>query len=433
MDCNWLILINFFYRCLSIALCLCLTTHALAATPQQTVLNNRAQTQLPADAPRLLKQMLNSEQAQHSINVILAEQGNAPKHDHSLLSAAQSMAAFLQVQEINAVMRQDISQLATPSNGLHTLVLLSEDSDFITQHQQELLTWVRAGGHLIVSAASQQHNGPASSLLEVLNISRQPATAHHAQDNSATTPIPLSAPADMPSLTRLYLENEQSPAYLAFSNHYHLEDHDNRAHAWANSDKGTHLLQLLHGAGLITLLSDLQLWHTPEISQYDHAWLLWYLSQDTEVTLLTPPTSLIQQSTGWPKHTALYSLLVLLLLGAAEYFRRRVTASRTPHLSTHALSKAQVQALKKLSSSGQRNLILTLQKEIQQRAQQYEPVFADALVAEQWHLLAQLSALPLSFIARCMQPPTAETLRIQALAQQIAHLRQLINALQRHT
>lgn len=412
---------------------MCLTTHALAATPQQTVLNNRAQTQLPADAPRLLKQMLNSEQAQHSINVILAEQGNAPKHDHSLLSAAQSMAAFLQAQEINAVIRQDISQLATPSNGLHTLVLLSEDSDFITQHQQELLTWVRAGGHLIVSAASQQHNGPASSLLEVLNISRQPATAHHAQDNSATTPIPLSAPADMPSLTRLYLENEQSPAYLAFSNHYHLEDHDNRAHAWANSDKGTHLLQLLHGAGLITLLSDLQLWHTPEISQYDHAWLLWYLSQDTEVTLLTPPTSLIQQSTGWPKHTALYSLLVLLLLGAAEYFRRRVTASRTPHLSTHALSKAQVQALKKLSSSGQRNLILTLQKEIQQRAQQYEPAFADALVAEQWHLLAQLSALPLSFIARCMQPPTAETLRIQALAQQIAHLRQLINALQRHT
>lgn len=433
MDCNWLILINFFYRCLSIALCLCLTTHALAATPQQTVLNNRAQTQLPADAPRLLKQMLNSEQAQHSINVILAEQGNAPKHDHSLLSAAQSMAAFLQVQEINAVIRQDISQLATPSNGLHTLVLLSEDSDFITQHQQELLTWVRAGGHLIVSAASQQHNGPASSLLEVLNISRQPATAHHAQDNSATTPIPLSAPADMPSLTRLYLENEQSPAYLAFSNHYHLEDHDNRAHAWANSDKGTHLLQLLHGAGLITLLSDLQLWHTPEISQYDHAWLLWYLSEDTEVTLLTAPTSLVQQSTGWPKHTALYSLLVLLLLGAAEYFRRRVTASRTPHLSTHALSKAQVQALKKLSSSGQRNLILTLQKEIQQRAQQYEPAFADALVAEQWHLLAQLSALPLSFIARCMQPPTAETLRIQALAQQIAHLRQLINALQRHT
>lgn len=425
-------MINFFYRCLSIALCLCLTTHILAATPQQTVLTNRAQTELPVDAPRLLKQMLNSEQAQHSIKIILAEQTHAPKHDHSLSSAAQSMATFLQAQEINAVIRKDISQLAAPSSGLHTLVLLSDDADFIAQHQQELLTWVSAGGHLIVSAAQQHRNESTPSLLQVLNISRQPATAHHAQDNSATTPIPLLVTADTPSLTRLYLENEQSPAYLAFSNHYHLEDHGNRAHAWANSDKGTHLLQLLHGAGLITLLSDLQLWHTPEISQYDHAWLLWYLSQDSEVTLLTPPTSLIQQSTGWPKHTALFSLLILLL-GAAEYLRRRVIASRTPHLSTHSLSKAQVQALKKLSSSGQRNLILTLQKEIQQHAQQHQPAFADALVAEQWHLLAQLSGLPLSFIARCMQPPTAETVRIQVLAQQIAHLRQLINTLQHHT
>lgn len=244
---------------------------------------------MPADAPRLLKQMLNSEQAQHSIKIILAEQANAPKHDHSLSSAAQSMAAFLQAQEINAVIRKDISQLAAPSSGLHTLVLLSDDADFIAQHQQELLTWVSAGGHLIVSAAQQHRNGSAPSLLQVLNISRQPTTAHHAQDNSATTPIPFLATADTPSLTRLYLENEQSPAYLAFSNNYHLEDHGNRAHAWANSDKGTHLLQLLHGAGLITLLSDLQLWHTPAISQYDHAWLLWYLSQDTEVTLLTPP------------------------------------------------------------------------------------------------------------------------------------------------
>ncbi len=385
---------------------------------------------MPVDAPRLLKQMLNSEQAQHSINIVLAEQAQALAYEPPLHAAAHTMAAFLQAQEISAVISKDISQLATPTPGLHTLVVLSHDAEFIEQHQEQLLAWVSAGGHLVISAAHQNQAGSASSWLQHLKISQQPAT-HSKQNNRPTESNSVLATAGTAPLTRLYLENEQSPAYLALNSSYHLEDHANRAHAWANSDKGTHLLQLLHGAGLITLLSDLQLWHTPEISQYDHAWLLWYLSQDTEVTLLTPPTSLIQQSTGWPKHTALFSLLILLL-GAAEHLRRRVIASRTPHLSTHSLSKAQVQALKKLSSSGQRNLILTLQKEIQQHAEQHQPAFADALVAEQWHLLAQLSGLPLSFIARCMQPPTAETLRIQVLAQQIAHLRQLINTLQHY-
>src|SRR3546814_1315811 len=41
----------------------------------------------------------------------------------------------------------------------------------------------------------------------------------------------------------------------------------------------------LHGDGLITALTDSWIWQNRNIDQYDHAWLLWYLTQDSAVTL----------------------------------------------------------------------------------------------------------------------------------------------------
>ncbi len=46
------------------------------------------------------------------------------------------------------------------------------------------------------------------------------------------------------------------------------------------------MMQLTHGLGSITVVTDADLWKTPAIDQYDNAWLLWYLTADTAVTLL---------------------------------------------------------------------------------------------------------------------------------------------------
>ena len=46
------------------------------------------------------------------------------------------------------------------------------------------------------------------------------------------------------------------------------------------------MMQLNHGLGSIIVVTDADLWKTPAIDQYDNAWLLWYLTADTHVTLL---------------------------------------------------------------------------------------------------------------------------------------------------
>ncbi len=89
-----------------------------------------------------------------------------------------------------------------------------------------------------------------------------------------------------PLLTRMYLEDEDAPAYFSFDTAFHLSDPKSLAQSWANSATSTHLMQLDYGAGSVIVLTDADLWTNRAIGRYDNAWLLWYLAQDSEVTLL---------------------------------------------------------------------------------------------------------------------------------------------------
>ena len=45
-------------------------------------------------------------------------------------------------------------------------------------------------------------------------------------------------------------------------------------------------MQLDLGQGRVTVITDNDLWKTADIGKHDNAWLLWYLNQGTDVTLL---------------------------------------------------------------------------------------------------------------------------------------------------
>lgn len=319
---------------------------------------------------------------------------------------------------------------------LKTLILLRHDEQLLAQRYPQLLAWVAQGGHLIVSAQHEAVNNSQPSLLSDLGIKKQlTAELEHTLADKPTKPSQVQhqgpASSQQPALTRLYLENEWSPAYLSFDTRYHLKDTGNRAHAWANSQAATHLLQLSHGHGLVTVLNDFKLWDNQHISGYDHAWLLWYLSQDTQVLLFNAPAQQGLLALVW-QHYALASvlLLILLLLGAwsaaprfgplraAEYKVRR---QLTEHL--------QASALFNLRYNGQRSLLTALQKDIQQRAQQRHPGFAQLPVAQQWQVLQQLSRQPSAAISQCMRPTPDKKLSAQAFTLHVQRLQQLRNAL----
>lgn len=342
-----------------------------------------------------------------------------------------AMEYFLGEQGIRVTWRPSLKRLPAATAGQDTLILLSSDAQLIDQQQTMLLHWVAQGGHLVVSAQHEPLNNTEDSLLSSLGIKKQSAS-----DLDYPEPSAQNAPQDtikktQTDLTRLYLENEQSPAYLALDTQVHLQDSDNRVHAWANSHAATHLLQLSHGQGLITVLNDFKLWQRTQIGKYDHAWLLWYLSQDTQVTLFKPPAQQGLLKLLWQYYAiACVVLLTLLLLGAWSAAPRFAPIRSAVQRSRRQLAEhLQASALFNLRYNGQRRLLLALQKDIKQRAQRRFPSFAQLAVAEQWRILQQLSRQPIALISQSMRPPATKKLSAQAFTQHVARLQQLRNAL----
>lgn len=349
---------------------------------------------------------------------------------------------FLREQGVNVTSVNSLVGVTHTPNVQHTLFLLSDDASLIDSQQTALLDWVAQGGHLVISAQHEQVEQHDGSLLATLGIQKQLSTdLDNPEFDGEVPPAPASPTANSDTaetntkqpctLTRLYLENEQSPAYFALNSRYHLVDSDNRAHAWANSPSATHLLQLTHEQGLITVLSDFKLWQNQRIDQYDHAWLAWYLSQDSEVMLFNPPKQQGLFSLLWQYYAVACVLLLLLLLLSAWANVLRFGPISPVHTSTRRklTEHLQAAALFNLRYNGQRSLLVSLQKDIQQRAQQRHPNFTRLAVSEQWQVLQQLSRQPSALIAQSMRPPLAKKLSAQAFTQQVTRLQQLRNAL----
>lgn len=345
-----------------------------------------------------------------------------------------AMEYFLQEHDVSVQRLASLRSMQPMTDNVQTLILLQDPEHLNDQYQRALLTWVADGGHLILSAQHHTLGQQQDSLLSHLGIQKQLSV-----ENKQTQP-PASLENDSkvsaknkpsPALTRLYLENELSPAYLWFDSRYHLLDTDNRAHAWANNHVATHLLQLRHGHGLITVLNDFNLWRNSQISHYDHAWLLWYLSQDSQVLLYNPPAQQGLLALIWQHFALACGLLLSLLLLAVWYAAPRFAPIQaTEHPARRRLSEhLHASALFNLRYNGQRSLLTALQRDIQQRAQQRYPGFAQLGVTQQWQILQHISRQPMTTISQCMRPAAQHKLSMQAFTLQVQRLQELRNAL----
>lgn len=313
----------------------------------------------------------------------------------------------------------------TPPAG-HTLVLLGSRRELTDTQSQRLLDWAAGGGHLVVIAQadwSEQRQRSDDRLLDRLQVRRLPASRLETPAEAAAEP--------WPELTKLYLENEEAPAYFAFDTRRHLEDAGNRAHAWAGSASATHLLQLGHGDGLVTVLSDGNLWRNSHIGEHDHAWLLWYLTQDSRVVLLqrlareSLPALLLRH---FPEALAALALLIALLLWRFGLRHGPLQADPPParrQLGEHLQASAEFLC----RQSGHAALLARLQAEVRQRARQRHPGFERLPVTEQWQLLGRLARLTPSQIGQAMRPLGEQRIDAARFTRQVAHLQRLRNAL----
>jgi hypothetical protein len=325
----------------------------------------------------------------------------------------------------------------TVLNGLpaidHTLLLLAERDRMSPAQSQQVLDWASQGGHVVFVAEQLWDENSKKSgdfLLDAIGV--QQLLTRDLDDEEADKQDEEPAPAEKwAQLTKLYLENEQEPAYIGFDDEFHLYDAKNLAQSWANSEAATHMMQLPWGNGLITVMTDAWIWQNTHIGEYDNAWLLWYITQDSDVTLLyrADKDSLVTLLTRYFPET-LAALALLLALWLWQAAQRLGPALPSPALGRRQLSehmRASAEFIRR--HSGLVSLITLLQKDIQQHARRRHPGFERLPVAEQWRLLGRLARLSPQEISQTMRPLASEKLSPIDFTRRVANLQRIRKAL----
>ncbi|MBX8469043.1 DUF4350 domain-containing protein, partial [Pseudomonas sp. RIT778] len=309
----------------------------------------------------------------------------------------------------------------------HTLLMFNDRSKMTPRQVDQVLNWARAGGRLVFVAESiwDEKAGQSNDLL----LDRVQLHQSFTKDLKGAPPDAAEDP--WPNLTKLYLEDEDAPAYAGFDTAFHLDDPKNLAQAWANSAKATHMMQLAFGLGTITVVTDADLWKTPAIAQHDNAWLLWYLSADTAVTLLynTEHDGLLTLLWRYFPQ-AIVALLALIGLWLWHVgVRHGPVQAPAPSGRRQLMEHLRASADFILRHNGQQTLLQALQQDVLRRARHRHPGFDQLNVAEQWLVLSRLTRQPTRAISQALSPAPKRRLSSAEFCRQVAHLQALRNTL----
>lgn len=372
----------------------------------------------------------------------VVNQGPSPEARANPYLAADT---FLRQRSIPVKVIETLHVLPDTRQQAQTLMLLDSREHMTPAEVERVLAWTRAGGRLLFVAEQlwDENKGRSGDLLlDQIHIRQFLTRDLREQDrrremdmNKPVIPlspaVPAPAETPWPELTRLYVENETDPAYLGFDPAFHLDDPQDKAQSWANSADATHMLQMVYGQGLITVITDADLWKTRAIGKYDNAWLLWYLTQDSAVTQLlhTEHADLFSLIT---KHfpLALTALALLMLLALWRAGMRQGPLQPTPERARRQLTEhLRASADFLLRRKGQQALLRALQSDILRRARQRHPGFEGLAVAQQWQALAQLTRQPTSAVGQALRPRQDQRLSRTEFTRQVAYLQTLRNAL----
>lgn len=337
---------------------------------------------------------------------------------------------FLRQQGIAVEHANSLERLATlPPKG-NSLLILGERSNMSPRQVEQLLGWAKSGGHLLLVAEAlwDEETGKSGDLL----LDRLAIHQALSDDPEDLETAPDKARKNKaPDLTKLYVDNETAPAYFSFDTDFNLADPKHQAQFSANSARSSHLMQLDLGDGSVTVITDSDLWKTPDIGKHDNAWLLWYLNQGTAVTLLFNSD-----------FDDLFTLLVryfpqalVALLAAVALALWHVGMRQGPIQAPASKARRQLQEHLKASAdfllrrSGQGALLHALQRDILRTARRRHPGFEHLDNDSQWQVLEHLTRQPSHVISQALGPLSAKRLSNADFSRRVACLQTLRNAL----
>ncbi|WP_338724027.1 DUF4350 domain-containing protein [Pseudomonas tolaasii] len=333
---------------------------------------------------------------------------------------------FLRKQGMSVEHAKGLERLDDLSATTNSLLLLGERSNMTPPQVEQLLSWAKSGGHLLLVAEAlwdEETGHSGDLLLDGVGIH---------QTLSEATDVPASPrKKKAPDLTKLYIDNETAPAYFSFDTDFNLADPTHVAQFSANSARSSHLMQRNFGRGTVTVITDSDLWKNANIGKHDNAWLLWYLNQGTDVTLLFNSDTddlLTLLMRYFPEAlTALIALIALALWHAG--MRQGPIQAPTPKARRQLREHLQASADFLLRRSGQCTLLQALQRDIQRAARRRHPGFEHLDTAQQWQVLERLTRQPSHVISQALGPLPEKRLNSADFSRQVACLQTLRNAL----
>ncbi|MBP5125036.1 DUF4350 domain-containing protein [Pseudomonas protegens] len=354
----------------------------------------------------------------------LVDHGPSPEARANPYLAAEM---FLRERGLKVQHANSLDVLASLPPAGNSLLLLGERSNMSPPQVDQLLEWARAGGRLLFVAEALWDEDSQKSgdlLLDRVQI-------HQQLSQDLDEPPEPEADDAYPKLTKVYLEDEQAPAYISFDTDFHLDDPQSLAQSWANSGVATHMIQLEYGKGAVIVLTDADIWKAPAIGLYDNAWLLWYLNTDSAVTLLfnTDHPDLWQLLWRYfPQALVALALLLGLWLWQAG-MRHGPLLAPAPKARRQLREHLRASADFLLRHAGQGALLQALQLDIRRRARRRHPGFEQLPAEAQWDVLALLSQQPVEAIRQALQPLSGQRLSSVDFSHQVARLQTLRNAL----
>lgn len=353
----------------------------------------------------------------------VVDRGPSPEARANAFLAAEY---FLRERGLNVEHANSLEKLSNLSPKGNSLLLLGERSNMTPRQVEQLLDWAKSGGHLLLVAEALWDEDTGKSgdlLLDRLNIHQ---TLSETFDQPAS---PRKKKA--PDLTKLYVDNETAPAYFSFDTDFNLTDPKHLAQFSANSAKASHLMQRDFGQGTVTVITDSDLWKTANIGKHDNAWLLWYLNQGKDVTLLFNSEAdnlLALLMRYFPEALVALIALVALALWQAG-MRQGPIQAPAPKARRQLQEHLKASADFLLRRGGQSTLLQALQRDIQRAARRRHPGFEHLETVEQWQVLERLTRQPFHVISQVLGPLPAKRLSSADFSRQVAQLQTLRNAL----
>lgn len=329
---------------------------------------------------------------------------------------------FLEEQQQQVTSRKHLNFFDKLATDKQTVLLLGERYHLSPSQNKKILDWIAKGGHLIVEIDeySDDKDEFKDPLLNELGIE-------------------LSLPeVDKETLTKFYIEGEAEPVIVNFSADYAILDTQQKASHWAtDEDDNIHLMRIPYQKGKITVISDGDLWKNTPIKEHDHAWLLGYLTADTDVVIVynsfsqsrsEHPNPFINLLTNFPYTVLALLLFIVALLWykgtrsgplEAEYIRDR---RRLPEQLS-----AQANFLYKKMGAVQ--LLTILQQDINYLAKKRHPRFDDLAINEQHLLISKLTDKPIELISSVMGISDQQKLSKLEFTKAVSALQAIRNAL----